>query len=129
MEVSEQKQTNSVSDSGVAEFIEAVFGIDQKLILKILNFTCLFLALVSFTMSYIAYQYNEMLHLKLLLSLAVLLVIFSGLIFCSSMGSFPVIIYLPCSPNRYIPKFEEFLNETNKSSDENLDSPPDKKND
>ncbi|CUV07564.1 unnamed protein product [Cryptosporidium hominis] len=111
MEVSEQKQTNSVSDSGVAEFIEAVFGIDQKLILKILNFTCLFLALVSFTMSYIAYQYNEMLHLKLLLSLAVLLVIFSGLIFW------------------YIPKFEEFLNETNKSSDENSDPPSDKKND
>lgn len=80
MEVNKQEQTETVNNNGVAEFVEAVFGIDQKLILKILNFTCLFLAIISFTMSYTAYQYNEMLHLKLLLSLAILLVIFSGLI-------------------------------------------------
>ncbi|KAH8581541.1 uncharacterized protein ELE39_001999 [Cryptosporidium sp. chipmunk genotype I] len=111
MEVNKQEQTKPVSDSGVAEFIETVFGIDQKLILKILNFTCLFLALVSFTMSYIAYQYNEILHLKLLLSLAVLLVIFSGLIFW------------------YIPKFEELLSESNRLAHENSNSIPDRKND
>lgn len=81
MGVNKQECAKSETNNGVSDFIEAVFGIDQKLILKILNFTCLFLALVSFTMSYIAYQYNEMLHLKLLLSLAIMLVIFSGLIF------------------------------------------------
>ncbi|OII70944.1 uncharacterized protein cubi_03242 [Cryptosporidium ubiquitum] len=111
MKEERQKQAETVSNNGVAEFIEAVFGIDQKIILKILNFTCLFLALVSFIMSYIAYQYNEMLHLKLLLSLAILLVVFSGLIFW------------------YIPKFEELLNESNRSTGDIADPISDRKND
>ncbi|KAJ1612862.1 hypothetical protein OJ252_1107 [Cryptosporidium canis] len=111
MEVNRQEQTANKSSNGVSDFIETVFGLDQKLILKILNFTCLFLALVSFTMSYIAYKYNEMLHLKLLLSLAVMLVIFSGLIFW------------------YIPKFEEYLEEVARSAGTDAKSVPDKKND
>ncbi|KAJ1608599.1 hypothetical protein OJ253_1857 [Cryptosporidium canis] len=111
MEANRQDQTANKNSNGISDFIETVFGLDQKLILKILNFTCLFLALVSFTMSYIAYQYNEMLHLKLLLSLAVMLVIFSGLIFW------------------YIPKFEEYLEEAARPARTGTKPVFDKKND
>ncbi|KAF7456777.1 putative integral membrane protein [Cryptosporidium felis] len=102
MQKNKKENTHVSTGGGIADVIENVFGLDQKLILKILNISCLFLALISFTMSYVAYQYNEMLHLKLLLSLAILLVIFSGLIFW------------------YVPKFEELLRESSKFDENDI---------
>ncbi|KAH8738502.1 hypothetical protein FG386_001884 [Cryptosporidium ryanae] len=92
------KDNSSLNEhsNGFINLIEDALGIDQKFILRALNITCMILSLFSLSMSYVAYKYNELLHMKLLLVLAAMLVAFS------------VIVYW------YIPKLEEFLAESGK---------------
>ncbi|KAH7650109.1 hypothetical protein FG379_003189 [Cryptosporidium bovis] len=107
--VSEATEKNNLPlnqhSNGFIDLIENALGIDQKFILKALNITCLILSLLSLSMSYIAYRYNELLHMKLLLVLAIMLVIFSGIVYW------------------YIPKFDEFLAESSRIRQE---APPHK---